>query len=395
MGTMMNFKKFSVLIAAFLVVVGIYRYIQPLPPIPAMTTISPPSIGAAAGLPWPSYGQAAIGAQDYGLLATSGEQKPVPMASITKVVTALAVLRQKPLEKGQQGPTIIINKDDVATYNSYYLQDGSVVKVTDGESISEYQALQALLIPSANNMADTLARWAFGSVENYVTYASKMLAGMDLNQTKVADASGFSPSSLSSAKDLVTLGEAAMSNQVLSEIVAQQSVTLPVAGTINNFNWLLGSDGVVGIKTGNTDQAGGCYLFASKRVVNGQSVTVIGAIMSAPDRNKAISDSRTILQSIDNSFELAAIARKDEVVGYYQTPWGAKANIVAKEDLTILAWKGTDLKMDKQIEVVKAPAASGKQIGKITVSSAGKSKDLLVVLKNDLSGPPWTWRLFR
>lgn len=383
------------LAAGFLLILGLYQYSRPLPAIDAISSLSVPETGKAITLPWPAYGQAAISAQGYGLLATSGEQKPVPMASIAKVVTALAVLKQKPLEKGQQGPNITISKDDVAIYNSYYSQDGSVVKVEAGEQISQYQALQALLIPSANNMAETLARWAFGSMENYVTYANQMLQGLSLQNTQVADASGFSPQSVSSAKDLARLGLAAIGNAVLASIVGQQTAELPVAGTVNNLNWLLGEDGVIGIKTGNTDQAGGCYLFASRRVVDGQSVTVVGAVMGAPDRNTAISDSRTILRSIDTSFENVVVIHKDQIIGYYQTPWGAKADAVADQNLSILAWRGSQLQTNAKLNKLKAPARAGTLVGSVSVTSGQKTSSIPVILKSNLPGPSWHWRILR
>src|SRR5207245_1841316 len=126
------------------------------------TALSPPKIT------WPAYGQAGIGAAGYGLLSVAGAQTAAPIASVAKVMTALAVLSQKPLELNQQGPTITITEEDVASYENYVTQGGSVVRVDSGEQISEYQALQAMLIPSANNMAFTLSRWAFGSTDNYL-----------------------------------------------------------------------------------------------------------------------------------------------------------------------------------------------------------------------------------
>ena len=160
----MSLKKITLIVVIILLGVGLFSYSRPIPGVKAVATLAAPKVGSAVDLPWPAYGQGALAAQDYGILQTHGEQKAVPMASVAKVVTALAVLKQKPLAVGEQGPTITVNSDDVAIYNSYYTQGGSVVKVEAGEQISEYQALQALLIPSANNMADTLARWAFRSL---------------------------------------------------------------------------------------------------------------------------------------------------------------------------------------------------------------------------------------
>jgi D-alanyl-D-alanine carboxypeptidase (penicillin-binding protein 5/6) len=187
-------------------------------------------------------------------------------------MTAYSVLKQKPLKPGQQGPIISISDQDVLTYNDYYSKGGSVAKVVPGEKISEYQALQALMLPSANNFADTLAIWAFGSMDKYILYANNQAKTLGLKDTHISDASGFSPQTLSSARDLVLLGQAAIKDPALAEIANQQQANVPEAGTVHNVNWLLGTDNVNGIKTGNTEEAMGCFLFSSVRNVNGQKI---------------------------------------------------------------------------------------------------------------------------
>lgn len=382
------------MIIVFLLVIGFYRYSRPIPGVTAVATFAAPKVSSMVDLPWPAYGQGVLAAQGYGLLQTHGQQKSVPMASVAKVVTALAVLKQRPLAVGEQGPFITVNSDDVAIYNSYYTQGGSVVRVEAGEQISEYQALQALLIPSANNIADTLVRWAFGSNENYLNYANKMVADMHLTSTKIADASGFSSQSASSAQDLARLGLAAMGNPVLAAIVRQETAELPVAGLVNNVNWLLGNDGVIGIKTGNTTDAGGCFLFAAKRVINGQNITFVGALMQAPDLNTAIVDARTLIAASDNGFETVKVASKGQVIGAYKTPWNTSVDVIADQDLSVLAWRGDQLQVVTKLNKINPPAKAGIVIGTLLMTG-GQNTSISTVLRSNLSGPSWTWRIFR
>lgn len=150
-----------------------------------------------------------------------------------------------------------------------------------GEQLSEYQMLEAMMLPSADNMADSLAIWAYGSLPAYQAAANQYLANHNINDTHVGvDASGLDPSTVSTAHDLVLLGEAAMQNAVLAEIVAKPSVNgFPLMGTISNTNTLLGQNGIVGAKTGNTDQAGGVFVFAANyNDANGQELSVVGAV---------------------------------------------------------------------------------------------------------------------
>src|SRR3989344_7783688 len=391
----LKMKKFSLLFLALVLVLTGYQYSRPLPVIQPTTNFSQPQISPAVNLPWPAYGQGAVGARGYGVLATHGQQKPVPIASITKVVTALAVLKEKPLTKGEKGPNITINSDDVAIYNEYLSQDGSVTPIAKGSQISEYDGLQSMLIPSSNNMAATVAKWAFGSVDNYVKYANQMLSDLGFKQTKVDEASGFSASSASTASELIKLGELALANEVVADIVKKSSANLPVAGEVRNINTLVGEDGVIGIKTGNTEAAGGCLLFASKRTIDGKDITVIGVVLGAPTRATAIADSKTLLQSVDKAFQAVTVVKKDQVVGHYESPWGAKADAVAKEDLTMLVWRGTKLKTDVKLSQIDTPASTSFDIGSVSVTAGQKTANVSVVLKGELLGPSWTWRIFR
>jgi D-alanyl-D-alanine carboxypeptidase (penicillin-binding protein 5/6) len=392
-----HYKHSKLLVIALVIVLamGIFQYLRPLSLIPPVVQLSAVTKDPAVILPWPSYGQSAFGAVGYGVLAENGSKNAVPLASITKIVTALAVLRQKPLAVNQQGPTIALNDADVAIFNGYYSENGSVVKVIAGEQISEYQALQAMLLPSANNMADSLARWAFGSQENYMAYANSMLSQLGLKQTHVADASGFSAQSVSSAHDLVLLGEMALSNPVLTQIVSQNTASVPVAGVITSTNSLLGKNGIVGVKTGFTDEAGGCYLVASSQTVEGQKMFLVGAILGAPDLKSAMNSLVTILDASRGGFQKITAVHIGQEVGYYKTPWGTTSAIAASQDLSLLTWKGEDVKLTPSLQSIKLSSEKGQNIGTISATAGENSQKVSAVLKQPLAGPSWHWRLFR
>jgi D-alanyl-D-alanine carboxypeptidase (penicillin-binding protein 5/6) len=385
-----------VLLVAFVLVlvIELALYLRPVPSLRPTVNIENPTTSSAVTLPWPLYGQAAIGAQGFGVLETNGEQKPAPIASVAKVMTAYSVLKQKPIAPGQQGPMITISGQDVLTYNDYSSKGGSVARVTAGEQISEYQALQALMLPSANNFADTLATWAFGSMDKYILYANNKAKELNLSNTHISDASGFSPQTLSSAHDLVLLGQSAIQNPVLAEIVAQQQATIPVAGDIHNVNGLLGTDNVNGIKTGNTDAAMGCFMFTSVRSIGGQKVTLIGAIMGAPDLNKAISDAQPLINASDQGFTTINAVKAGQVIGYYKLPWGDRVDAVAKAGLPFFVWKGDTLTLSAKLNSIKAPQDKGATVGAVKGKTARQSNSTEVVLAQPTTKPSWKWRIF-
>lgn len=258
-------------------------------------------------LAWPSVGQAAVGNLEEGVLMRSSDnEKPRPTASMAKVITALAIMEKQPFSSGQTGQTYTIAKKDIANLNAHIAENGSVLPLRLGMELTQYEAMQRMLIASDNNMADILAERTFGSKQAYVSYANEMLQRMGLRRTKVADASGLNPTTVSTPSELVMIGITALKDPVIAEIVGQQQAQIQDIGIITNTNQLLGDDGVIGIKTGTTDQAGSCLLFAARYIdENGRKVTIVGVIMGDTDHPTLYSDSRELLASARQSFGLA------------------------------------------------------------------------------------------
>lgn len=205
------------------------------------------------------------------------QSRPRPTASTAKVITALAVLERKPLAPGEDGPTLTMTEADADLYRDYADRGGSAVAVGAGQQLSEYEMLVGMLLPSANNLADTLAVWAFGSLAEYRTAATQLVRSLGMTSTTVGtDASGFSSSTTSTVQDLTLLAAAAVRDPVIAEIVARDHATLSGVGVVFNTNSLLGRPGVVGLKTGTTDEAGGVFLFAAR--VGAAGRLVVGAV---------------------------------------------------------------------------------------------------------------------
>jgi D-alanyl-D-alanine carboxypeptidase (penicillin-binding protein 5/6) len=285
-------------------------------------TLSSSSAAEDLKLDWPASGYAAIGTVEDGLLArSSDDEKLRPMASMAKVITAIAVMEKRPLVLGQDGQTYTLTAKDVANYYKETARDGSAMPVYEGMVITQYDAMQMMLLASANNIADTLAERTFGSKEAYVSYAQSMLRRKGFSRTVVADASGFNPDTASTPSELVALGIEALSNPVIAEIVAKQHAQIPEVGYITNTNQLLGADGVIGIKTGTTDEAGRCLLFAaSSTAKDGKKVTIVGVIMDSKNTDSLFSDSRKLLVSMQQSLGVAGTETTTEDVMTPQSP---------------------------------------------------------------------------
>ena len=347
-------------------------------------------------LPWPAYGQGAFGLTDGTIIATHGDQEPLAMASAAKIVTALVTLDKHPLRPGQDGPTLTMGASDVALYNSYVAKQGSVTPVAVGQKLTERDMLEALLLPSANNIADSLAVWSFGSVDGYITYANAYAAKHGLQSTHLgSDASGFAPENTSTAADLVKIGALALKNAALAEIVAQKTASIPGVGTVRNVNTLLGTNSIVGIKTGNNDQNGGVFVGARTQVVNGKSVTIVSALSGAATLAQALRDSSTLLAAISTTFAQTSIVRAGDVIGTYHDSQHHALQAVASRNLDLMVLRGSSVRGEVTLQPIKYTAKVGDTVGTITInaSSFAPAAAVPVTLKQAPAAPSILFRL--
>ncbi len=239
-----------------------------------------------AGTVWPADGQAAFLKTGQPEIHAGPDQHPAPIASVAKVMTAYLVLRDHPLRPGEDGPLLTISEGDVADTDRRRGQEESVVTVAAGEQLTELQALQALLLPSANNVAAVLARWDAGSEGRFVARMNATARSLGMTRTHYTDPSGYDDATVSTAADQVRIVDSAMRLPVFASVVATSSVTLPVAGTVRNTDTLLGYDGFVGIKTGSDDAAGGCFAFRAIRRIDGKWTAITGVVLGQPGHDQ-------------------------------------------------------------------------------------------------------------
>jgi D-alanyl-D-alanine carboxypeptidase (penicillin-binding protein 5/6) len=345
-------------------------------------------------LNWPTDGQAAIAADGYDMLATYGGDTPIATASIAKVITALCVLEKYPLKVGESGPTITFSKQDAAFYQYQLQHDGSSIPVYDGSTMTEYEALEALLIPSANNVADSLASWAFGSLDAYTMYANAYVAQHGLVKTHIGiDASGLDPSTVSTAADLARLGMIARQVPVLMSIAGKTSVTLPNAGIVNNYNKALGVEGINGLKTGNNDQNHGGILFTADLLISGKTVQISGAVMSQTNLAVASNAAIQLVGSIAANFEFYTYVHKDQQLGTVTTAWGNTLPVVADSNAQLLRWKGSSVTHKQTIHVTSASAPGS--IGALDVAASQTQTSITLKLNSPAAGPSYWWRATR
>lgn len=249
----------------------------------ALISLASPSPANARALrprlAWPAAGEAAVEVDGIGHLSIYGGSQPVPIASVAKVMTAYLTLRRYPLRQGRNGFMLTVTAADAADEQQRAALGESVLPVRAGEHLSERQALQALMLPSANNIAQMLAAHDAPTVEAFVARMNATARRLGMTATTYTDPSGFSASTVSTAADQLRLAALAMRHPAFAQIVDEASAVLPVAGAVSNYNQLVGHDRYVGIKTGSDGAAGGCLVFAKRVMVAGRRLTILGDVL--------------------------------------------------------------------------------------------------------------------
>ena len=385
------------LVAAFL---AFNFFLRPIPAVAATASVpsSTTTPGTPTPLPWPGGGSAAVGVSSLGMIANSGNEKPAPAASVAKVMTALVILEDKPLKLKEQGPSITITDADVQTYQSEKAQQQSVVEVQSGEQLTEFQTLEGLLIPSANNLAFTLANWDAGSVDAFVAKMNKRAKELGMKHTKFADAAGASDQTVSTPRDLVVLGMKAMKEQdVFAQIVATSDAKLPVAGTVYNVDYALGQSGIIGIKTGSGLSSGAIFLFAASATINGFTITMFGCVMGLPTLDAAFGAAKALIAAMQPQLRIARVLSKYVAVGTYELPWGGHSDLLSTLNVDLVEWPGMILRQS-----VRAPAITITQplpqrtdAGVLNIALGDYNLDIPLTTSDPMYPPGKFWRLTR
>jgi D-alanyl-D-alanine carboxypeptidase (penicillin-binding protein 5/6) len=346
-------------------------------------------------------GQSALAVQGVGFVGARGGDRPLAIASVAKIMTAYIILRDHPLRRDEDGPTLTVTPADVAVYKSDLALGESTAEVRAGEALTERQALEALLLPSANNVATLLAEWDAGSEPAFVAKMNAAAGRLRLSDTHYVDASGYNAATVSTAKDQVRLALSAIRLPAFDTIVATKYVTLPVAGLQRNLDALLGKDGVVGIKTGTTNSAGGCFVLAARIRVGHRLVTVAGAVLGQP----ATAQEPTIL---DAALHAAGVLAKriphvlrsfDDVArgrtfAWVRTPWAGKVPVRAAAVPSLVGWSGLPVRIRLVPDLpLDAPIQKGQTLGYALVKAGHQRARLTLVAARRLSLPSVGWKL--
>ena len=291
-----------------------------------------------------------------------------PTASIAKLITVQVVLAKEPLLPNHDGEKITLTSDDEYLYQQEIARNGSSLAVKAGDVFSYRQMLQAILLASANNIADSLAIKTFGSLDNYQKTANEWLAEHNLNSTHVGtDASGYDPSTTSTALDICQIMGLATQNPVIREIASMSKADMPNSKTIKNTNRLIGKSGVYAGKTGFTETAGHGVTVASQIIVAKRPVDIVATSLhndTYPDAFNAVSGLLETTQANLSSLDLNGLI-------IAQAPWAKPIAVNPQQSAAAYYWADQPPKVSFSISRQAKINQLGENtlVGNITVNN--------------------------
>jgi D-alanyl-D-alanine carboxypeptidase (penicillin-binding protein 5/6) len=316
-----------------------FALLAPLPPVEAMVQPLEAVSTPAATVTVPTYGASAIGAAEgQQIFAGRNLDMVMPMASIAKVVTALVVLDEYPIAEGGPGATLTLTAADSRLPAQYSAINGSIAPAPAGATITQRQVIELMMVHSANNYAETLAVWAFGSVDAYLSAARQWLDDHGLSGIQIADTTGFSVDNRASPRDLIALARVAIHDPVVAQAASMPSVTVSGIGTFENRNLALGTSGVTGLKTGTLRAVGSNLLFSGVLAVGDSAVEIVGVVIGGPDQETLAADVGTLIDSVSDDFHSVTIGTAGSVVALYEAPWGDTAELRVAESIDDIVW---------------------------------------------------------
>ncbi|MEU0674828.1 D-alanyl-D-alanine carboxypeptidase [Streptomyces sp. NPDC006172] len=395
-------KIWTPLFVLLVIVFAIAQAVRPLPaPALALTAKETYTFeGGKLALPWPGEGQGSMDVTGIGTMSGFGDQKPVAIGSVAKAMTAYVVLKDHTLKSGAEGPAITV--DAIAEKEGGYDVSGgesTLNTVKTGDKLTLRQALSAVMIPSANNIARLLARWDAGNEAAFIAKMNATAKQLGMTNTTYTDASGLKETTVSTAADQVKLGNELVKIPALVEITKLPKWFDPTGKEWRNYNTLVPYDNAIGLKTGSTSKAGGNLLFAATKEVGGKTVTLVGAVLgqhTSPIIDTVNAVSKTALLAAQDAMTSAKILKKGDVVGYVDDKMGRHTPVVATEDVSAVGWAGLTVKLSFAPGEVPHTAKAGTQVGTLTVGDgvSGAVK-VPVALKSELAEPGFLDKLTR
>ena len=301
------------------------------------------------------------------VLYSKNENEPLAMASMTKVMSMLLIM-----EKIDDGSLKYDDIVEISTESSS--MGGSQIFLNPGDKYKVIDLLKGVAMASANDAVVALAEKTYGSKEHFIEAMNKKAESLGLKNTHFVNVHGLDEEGhYSSAYDMSVMARELLKHEKILDFtrVYEEYLTKPDGSQI----WLVNTnklvrfyDGVDGLKTGFTQNAGYCLTATGKK----NNLRLISVVMGEESIEKRSSDTVKLLNYGFNTFKVNLIKNKSEIIGKVNVQKGKKENVdvVLVNDLIELlnaSDKPSNYKFKILVDKITAPVKKGDVIGKVKV----------------------------
>lgn len=381
--------------------VGVYGPAMLLGPLPAVDVrvdeASAAAPAAPASVALPADGASAVALIDDGgeaeLVAAAADDAAAPIGGAAKLVTALVTVDSLPLADGTGGPDIPIGAEDYSTYLRYEREGSRVLQVSPGEIWSERDVLRAVVLASSNNHADTLATWAYGSLDNYVREANGWLEEHGFADLRVADATGLSGENVGTATELARLAAMVLADPALGPMFTGDEGPLSAdERRIPDVIAHLDGDGIRAMSRSYTDEAALSFVFTSEITVADEARRMVGAMTGVDDYETLDPAVLAAVESMQAASAPVEIIAAGTSYGEVESAWGDRAQLIAAAGRTDAAFGAAPDAATVDVEPFTT-AAAGRQVGTVTVRLGERDISSALELDGAIRDPGPIWRL--
>ena len=381
--------------------VGVYGPAMLLGPLPAVDVRVDEARAAAPAAPasvaLPADGASAVALIDDGgeaeLVAAAADDAAAPIGGAAKLVTALVTVDSLPLADGTGGPDIPIGAEDYSTYLRYEREGSRVLQVSPGELWSERDVLRAVVLASSNNHADTLATWAYGSLDNYVREANGWLEEHGFADLRVADATGLSGENVGTATELARLAAMVLADPALGPMFTGDEGPLAAdERRIPDVIAHLDGDGIRAMSRSYTDEAALSFVFTSEITVADEARRMVGAMTGVDDYETLDPAVLAAVESMQAASAPVEIIAAGTSYGEVESAWGDRAQLIAAAGRTDAAFGAAPDAATVDVEPFTT-AAAGRQVGTVTVRLGERDISSALELDGAIRDPGPIWRL--
>lgn len=273
----------------------------------------------------------------------SNDEGVYPLGSITKLITILVCMEQKPLEPGSEGDTYVWTADDAALTEMYMAVDGVAYNLPVGTELTQRDMLKFIFLPSANDFAHSYALWTFGSNEAFIAAFEDWKARHGLESINLIEPTGMEIEDTANAADLVRVARLAINNPTISEFNGMKFAEMPWGiGTIENSNPLLGvMPGVIGTKTG-TIYSNYNLIVSQRTDVDGREATSIAVTLARPSKDARAASGETMLNAMSVLPQPVTVIDEGAHLGTLTSVDGQTADLVAGGSATATLLPGEE-----------------------------------------------------